>query len=125
MFNGETVNGNSAYDCLVIPHAETSGGIGAHGVSLNLDYVEIHSDPYMLPQSRESANIVVTGRRYPREQQHQQDSRPSVTLLVILVWPHQSAVSNFLQLINDNNMLQNTRLKNRQLFCSYATAFRG
>merc|ERR1712038_389328 len=32
MFDGETVGGNSAYDCLVIPHAETkAGGIGAHG----------------------------------------------------------------------------------------------
>ena len=92
MFNGETVNGNSAYDCLVIPHAETSGGIGAHGVSLNLDYVEIHSDPYMLPQSRESANIVVAGKRYP--QSPQQDSRPQWTQMVLMVWPQQSAVSS-------------------------------
>ena len=34
-FDGETAaNGNSAYDCLVIPHAETDAGLPAHGVSL-------------------------------------------------------------------------------------------
>jgi len=31
-FDGETAaNGNSAYDCLVIPHAETDAGLPAHG----------------------------------------------------------------------------------------------